>query len=312
MIVRESPWKDAWRLFAWGPYPTVLGAVRPGVEIRLNERLGRIARRASPGLAGRIRDAMRIALGPRNDLDDLVAEAFGTHFANQYVGPCFAKVRPETVHDWVRFEGMEILERARESGGVVVAHAHMALPQLPLHALGVRGFPVHQVTGGRNAVARSRLGDWASGRREALEADLCASLHDARRYLRPLLRALDRGEIVFSACDGTGGGEELGRREVHIVLGQPMAVPVFPAWVAARSGATLLTMSVRRGRDVPIVARFEPPIPAAGATAALATRLDGWIRERPGGWHFWHAMHRGPGGLLRDFDVVIPGPVRSL
>lgn len=295
MIVGESPWKDAWRLFAWGPWPALLGALGRR-QIAVNERIGRAARRGAPELARRVRDAMRMALGERPDLDDLVAEAFATHFANQYIGPVFPRIRRDTVDRWVRFEGLDILDEARERGGVVVAHGHLALPQLPLHALGVRGLPVHQVAGGRTAVSKSRLGEWAAGRRESLEGAIAAEIHDARRYVRPLVRALQRREIVFTACDGTGGGEELGRREVHRVLGLPMAVPVFPSWIAGKSGATVLPLSVRRGEDVPIVARFERP---AASTADLAARLDGWIRERPGSWHFWHALHEGAGGLLR-------------
>jgi lauroyl/myristoyl acyltransferase len=297
MLVGESPWKDAWRLVAWGPYPKLLSALPRGVDVAVNERLGRVARRAAPALGRQIRSAMCASLGDRPSVDRWVSDAFAIHFANQYVGPIFAKINTQNVHHWVRFEGLDRLDLALANGGVVVAHAHLALPQLPLHALGVLGYPVHQVAGGRTAVERSALGDWASSRREAFEADIAATLHDGRRYLRPLIRALRAGEVVFTACDGTGGGRELGRREPRVVLGRPMAIPVFPGWLAAQADATLLSLQVRRGTKTPIEAVFDA-VPVARATDVLASHLDAWVRARPGEWHFWHAMHAGSGGLL--------------
>jgi lauroyl/myristoyl acyltransferase len=171
------------------------------------------------------------------------------------------------------------------------------------------GFRVHQVGGGRvTLVERSATGAWATETRARLETRIAATLHDGRRYLRPLLRALEAGEVVLTACDATGGGEELGRRLVRPVLGQPMALPVGPVWLAWRSGAPLLTVACRRNRGgpAPFAAEIGPEVPVArgepvgealerGAdevAAFLSRALMAWPDE----WHFWDGFE--PGGLI--------------
>lgn len=144
-----------------------------------------------------------------------------------------------------------------------------------------------------------RIGRRAADLRASLEGRIAATLHDGRDYVRPILRILGQNGVVFTACDGTGGGEELGRRAVREVLGRPMQLPPFPAWLAARSGAALLFLEPSStGGDPPFRAVFHPPIAEDGALDALAGRLDAAIRSNPGDWQFWDAFHDGRGGLL--------------
>lgn len=299
MVFGESPLKDLYRLLAWGPWRWGLQAAPGPLDVRANRALGRLAYRASRGRADTVRAHVAAAVGP-SDAERVAREVFATHFANQYVGPTFAKADAASWPRWLRLEGREALDEALGRGrGVVVAHPHLGLPQLPLHALGLLGYDVHQVGGGRTAVALSPLGERCAALRTSLESDIRAELHDARAYVRPLLRVLGRNGVVFTACDGTGGGDELGRREVREVLGRSMRLPSLPAWLAARSGAAVVTMACTRARrGAPYVARFEPVPEGADVLDVVARRLEGWLRESPGDWHFWDQWHDGPGGLL--------------
>ena len=177
-------------------------------------------------------------------------EAFAAHFSNQYISFSFAKCSTENWEKYLVFEGLEHLQEAVSRGkGVVLMHPHMGPAQLPLHVLALNGFHMHQIGGGEvTLVELSKTGQWAADTRSRLEARMPVTLHDGKKYLRPVLRALKQGAIVMSACDATGGGKELGRRETRKVLGREYGIPVGPIWMARQSGAPLLSIRCVRNR----------------------------------------------------------------
>ena len=187
----------------------------------------------------------------------------------------------------------------------------MGIAQLPLHLLGLLGYPTHQVGGGFTTVDLSPTGAWAARTRAGLESDIRATLHDGRRYVRPILRALGRNEVVLSACDGTGGGEEIGRRVPATVLGRTVRLPSFPVWLSLQAGAPVLPLVTWRTQGPGPLCRVAlgEPLPTAGArgdraaeaagVAHVAAFLERCLQDHPGDWHFWDAWHDGPGGLLR-------------
>ena len=163
-------------------------------------------------------------------------------------------------------------------------------------------------------VELSETGRRAAETRSQLESRMPVTLHDGRAYLRPILRSLQDGAVVMSACDATGGGEELGRRCVRSVLGQPMPLPVGPIWLALRSGAPLLTVCCHRnpraipGRDPVYVGEIGPEIPLRrdlgtrqgleDGVDRIAEYLNEVLGAWPGDWLFWDGFQ--PGGLLAD------------
>lgn len=313
MIFGESPLKDAWRRAAWGPGREALEALPAPWEAVAVRLLGRAAAAGLRAKRGAIRANLVLAFParPAADLDRLAADAFAAHFANQYASWSFAKCDGSTWERYLAFHGLERLEAARAEGkGVVLAHPHMGPAQLPLLVLARRGWPMHQVGGGRvTRVALSPTGEWAAATRASLEKRLPVRVHDGKGYLRPVLRALAAGEVVMSAMDATGGGEELGRRLVRTVLDQRMPLPVGPAWMAWRSGAPLLTIACRRnpdrrgplylaevGEPVPVDSTAPRDAAIAGAVDHLAARLDATLRAWPGDWLFWDGF--APGGLI--------------
>lgn len=305
MIFGESRLKDVYRMLVWGPYRLALRATPAGTELAANRALGHLASRVLVRRRAELRARMAAVLGDRPGLDAEVTRAFEVHFANQYVGFTFPKVRAENCAHLLELTGVQHLDEAlAHHKGAVLAHAHMAVPQLPLHVLGLCGYDVHQVGGGRTAAPLSLMGRRAVAIRDRLEGAIEATLHDGRAYLRPVLRALEDNAVVFTACDGTGGGEEYGRRVQAQVLGRSVYVPPFPAWLAARTGAALLPLSIRSTREgVPYRAVIGPPLPCPDVETGvrgLAAFLDAELRASPGDWHFWDAFHAGPGGLVAD------------
>ena len=311
MVFDEHPLKDLYRTLVWGPYRRLMEAAPPGVEIRASRRLGRLVCKRSPQRRELLRAHLRDGIGDHPNLDRMVRECFETHFANQYVGFTFQKV---TRHNWETFlqlQGRKHLDDAVAAGkGVVVAHPHMSLPQLPLHVLGLLDYDVHQIGGGKPDVVLSKAGERAAAVRAGLESRIQATLHDGTAYIRPILRALRDGGVVFTACDGTGGGHELGRREVVRVLGRPMKLPVFAIWAGLRLKVPVIPMVPWRNHmnGAWYMARFEEPLQLSGShknpedlragLAQLAERFERWLRLHPGDWHFWDKWTTEDGGLL--------------
>jgi KDO2-lipid IV(A) lauroyltransferase len=300
MVVGESPFKDVYRGIVWGPWRWALERSPPGWEFRANRAAGTLAGSLPSGTRQRVVKNLRRAFPHRDDLDDVARRAFGAHFCNQYASFSFSRVTPATVDRYLRFTGLEHLDAARAAGeGVVLMHPHMGPAQLPLCALGAMGHPVHQIGGGEPEGEKSRVGRWATDLRHELEGRLPAKLHDGNAYLRGLVRALRAGEIVFTACDGTGGGKEIGRRVERTVLGQRMRIPVGGPWLAWQGRARLHPLhTVRDGaRHHAIIG---PRIPVDGdldgAADATAGFLEAVLTAHPEEWLFWDAFQ--PGGLL--------------
>ncbi len=315
MIFGEGRVKDLYRQALWGPGMAIAGRLPATWEQRAFRLLGRGAGRLAQRKRIEVEENLRRAfsdglLSDGRAIETVVGTVFATHFANQYVGPSFSRC---TVSNWPRYlswQGLEHLETAEKDGcGVVLAHPHMGPAQLPLHVLGLLGKDVIQVGGGRvTRVQLSAVGEWARQRRLSFEINMPVRVHDGRAYLRPLVRALQTGSIVLSAVDGTGGGEELGRRERRTILGQSMPIPLGPVWMALHGNARLHPLHCYRSckGDSMYTAVIGPQIRMNRSghhdqaihegIDQLATWLDKVLREHPGDWLFWDGF--APGALL--------------
>lgn len=308
MVFGESPLKDVYRRVVWGPWREALEKAPAGWEYRANWRLGWAVAQAARNKRRMVEATLRDALPGRADLGAVVTATFGAHFANQYASFAFGRIDKDNWRSYLQIDGLEHVEAAARSGqGLVLMHPHMGPAQLPLCVLGVLGYPMHQVGGGVTEVEKSPVGQWAAAERARLEQRMPVTLHDGKSYLRGLLRALGKGEVVLTACDGTGGGREIGRRYTRTVLGHRMKLPVAAFYLAHRAGARLHTLhTVRDGsrwrsvigpelpvrRDLPLDEALEA---GADETAAF---LDAVLSQHPGDWLFWDNFH--PGGLLEE------------
>jgi lauroyl/myristoyl acyltransferase len=315
MIFGEGITKDLYRRALWGPGMMAMQGLPSPWEHRLVRCLGRAASAVAPRKRREVEENLRRAfpsgLVPDGRSVSVVAEdVFASHFANQYVGPSFTACTVESWPQYLAWRGLSHLEAARADGcGVVLAHPHMGPAQLPLHVLGLLGMDVVQIGGGRvTRVTLSDTGEWAKNQRTALERRMPVRIHDGRSYLRPLVRALASGSIVLSAADGTGGGDEIGRRLIRTVLEHQMGIAVGPIWLAARGNARLHTVHCYRnpgdgplyvaeiGEEIPID-RDQPILDLLEDGADhLAQWLDRVLRNHPGDWLFWDGF--APGALL--------------
>ncbi len=310
MVFGESRAKDVYRKVVWGPYRRSFDHLPPAAELRANRLLGHVVAIVARGKRRAVAGNMARA-GLAQPLSTPSRDAFATHFVDQYISWSFGRVTPENAAAYLTLEGQQHLDAALAHGrGVVVMHPHMGPAQLPLCVLGVLGYRMNQVGGGGVEGTLSETGAWATGMRHRLEEDLKARVWDGGGFLRPVLRALEGGEVVMTAMDGTGGGRELGRRLERTVLGQRMRLPVGPVYLALKSGAPLLTLHTFRDRGGPAPYRTvigpEIPLPREARVKdalevgadAVAQHLGRFLREHPGDWHFWDEFR--PGRFLVD------------
>ncbi len=308
MVFGESPLKDLYRRAVWGPWRELWERAPAGLEYRANWRLGWAVGHLAKGKHREVREVLADVLPGHPDLDAVVHQSFGAHFANQYASFAFGRINRDNWRSYLEIEGLEAVEAAVRSGeGLVLMHPHMGPAQLPLCVLGVLGYPMHQVGGGVTEVEKSPAGQWAASERARLEQRMPVTLHDGKAFLRGLLRALGKGEVVLTACDGTGGGRELGRRYVRTVLGRAMKLPVAAFYLAHRTKARLHPLhTVRDGRrwrsvigpELPV--RRELPLEEALEAGAdeTAAYLDAVLKKHPGDWLFWDQFR--PGALLES------------
>ncbi len=301
--------RDLYRFSVWGPYRQALALLPDGQELQANRVLGRAVGTLASGARHRIERNLKRAFPHMQDTRSLALDAFATHFANQYLPFSFSRINNRNAERYLGIEGLEHLDRAIASGrGVLVMLPHMGPAQLPLHVLGLMGYPMHQVGGGE-VLGLSPTGRWAAGVRASLEAHMPVEILDGKGYMRPILRRLAGGGVVMTTCDGTGGGRELGSRTVRTVCGKPMNLPLGPLYLALRGHAALLTLYTvhRPGKTGPRhVTRIGPELElergpslreamelGAGHVADFLTRV---LTRHPGDWHFWD--HFEPGRFI--------------
>jgi KDO2-lipid IV(A) lauroyltransferase len=303
MVFDESPLKDLYRLVVWGPYRRAICGLPHGVELRVNRLLGRGVALGARGKKARVVENLKRAFPKSSDLAGIATGTFSTHFMEQYVSWSFGRIDLETHGKYLEIRGLEHLERAAaEGGGVVLMHPHMGPAQMPLMVLGVKGFKMNQIGGGGVSHKMSSRGEWAEGLRHKFEEQIPAVIWDGAGFMRGVLRALGRGEIVMCAMDGTGGGKELGRRIERTVLGQRMLLPVGAVYMAWKSEAPLLPL-VTWFEDGRVVTEIFPPVDLprdskrkdvleSGADI-VAAWLERFLREHPSDWHFWDEFQPG-------------------
>lgn len=312
MIFGEGTIKDLYRKFVWGSGLDALGLLPAPWEHRVVRLAGRSAALAAHRKRREVEQNLLRAFPEGHDaagrtLGSIAQDAFAAHFANQYIGASFARCTSSTWPEYLGWRGLDILQdHLRDGRGVVLTHPHMGPAQLPTHVLGCMGMDVVQIGGGRvTEVTLSETGEWARQQRLERERRMPVEIHDGARFLRPLLRRLSQGAVVMTAADGTGGGEELGRRLIRQVLGQHMGIPVGAVWLALNSGAPLLTLHCYRNPgDGPLyMAEIGTEIPLdrdQGTTDVLedgadhlASWLDKVLRAHPGDWLFWDGFTEG-------------------
>ncbi len=181
-------------------------------------------------------------------------------------------------------DGWEHVEAARAAGrGVIAATCHYGNWEVLAAALARRGLPVHGLVQRPSQDAFDRMF------KETRAVCGVATWENAgAASLRPVLRALARGEALVMLADQHGEPQDA----VVRLFGRPVSAPTGPFFFARRTGAAVLPMRAVREPDGRHRITVEAELPASGDDETDMQVLYGvyerWIRERPEHWLWVH------------------------
>jgi KDO2-lipid IV(A) lauroyltransferase len=196
----------------------------------------------------------------------------------------FPRIDKSNVAEWIRYEGFEHYERAKERGnGVLFATAHLGNWELSAYAHAL-------LTEKMNIVVRpldNPLVDEMVETRRALSGNTLLSKRD---FARSILHALRDNEPVGILVDQNSAGDN---SAFVPFFGRQACTNLTFARLAARSGAAVIPgFAIWSEKDRRYVLRFYPAIAmtgdAVGDTARIQAAVEAAIRECPEQWLWIH------------------------
>lgn len=196
----------------------------------------------------------------------------------------FPSIRKDTLHRWIRCDGMEHVQTALQAGrGILFATAHLGNWELSAFAYALLARPMHVVARPLDNPLIDRLVE----RRRTLTGNRLIFKKD---YARAILKALAANEAVGILIDQNSAAD------VGVFVdffGIPACAGAGFAKLAAHSGAAVIPgFALWSAEERRYVLRFYPPVEVTGDaardTAALQEQLEEVIRAHPEQWLWIH------------------------
>lgn len=196
----------------------------------------------------------------------------------------FPQITRDNVGEWIRYEGYEHFEKARERGkGVLFATAHLGNWELSAFAHALMSRPMYVMVRPLDNPLIDRMVE----RRRTLSGNRLIGKTDSARAV---LRALRENEAAGILIDQNASLEN----GVFVdFFGVPACATTGLAKLAAHSGATVIPgFALWNERERRYVLRFYEPVEITGDpvrdTQTLQSRLEQVIREYPDQWLWIH------------------------
>ena len=196
----------------------------------------------------------------------------------------FPAIRRENVGQWIRYDGLEHLERAHARGkGVLFATAHLGNWELSAFAHALLSRPMHVLV----RPLDNPLLEAFVERRRALSGNTILA---KKEFLRPVLKALARNEAVGILVDHNA----LAAEGLFVdFFGIPACTSPAFAKLAAHSGAAVVPgFACWSAQERKYVLRFLPQLPITGDlrqdTATVQNAVEQAVRAHPDQWLWVH------------------------
>jgi KDO2-lipid IV(A) lauroyltransferase len=196
----------------------------------------------------------------------------------------FPSLNKDNIHEWIRYEGLEHFERARQQGkGVLFATAHLGNWELSAFAHALMSAPMHVVV---RPLDNPRI-DALVERRRAGSGN---RLIEKKDFARSILQALKNNEAVGILIDQNAG---LDNGVFVDFFGMPACAVAGFAKLAAHSGAAVIPgYALWSEKEGKYILRFFAPLPVTGDatldTQILHAQLECVIRRYPDQWLWIH------------------------
>jgi len=317
VIIKDSFIRDCGRLFVWYPFRWLMQILPIPLVIRVGQIMGRLESIYSKKRLTIMAENIRRALGVDNEEASAIArrnlELHYIHLLEVFKFPYYTK---ENIERYIEYRGLNYLDASLKKGkGVILIHLHFGTMQMPLVALGVKGYRMNQI--GRREPENENL-SWIHRKvtmqnRLKIEKSIPANIInvETNKSLRPAFRCLQQNEILMITGDGHGGTNPIGDNYILVdFLGQKTYFPRGPVIIAQRTGAVMLPLFCFRLDDVRQCADIHPPLPLnfsndkeadiRNNTQLYADALSKGLREHPDHWMFWQEF--SPGQMICPED----------
>jgi KDO2-lipid IV(A) lauroyltransferase len=196
----------------------------------------------------------------------------------------FPRITKNNIHEWIRYEGYEHFEHARQQGrGVLFATAHLGNWELSAFAHALMSAPMHVVV---RPLDNERIDALVESRRAGSGNRLIGK----KDFARSILQALKDNEAVGVLVDQNAGLDD----GVFVdFFGIPACAGVGFAKFAAHSGAAVIPgFALWSEEERKYILKFYPSLPVTGDaevdTQVLHAQLERVIREYPDQWLWLH------------------------
>jgi phosphatidylinositol dimannoside acyltransferase len=220
----------------------------------------------------------------------------------------------KNIEDYVYYHGLEHLDRAHEAGkSVILMFGHFGANQFIIPALGHKGYRINQVSTFHGTWEKmsgkkiSKLKEIVYKYIKDCESSLPVNFMDIENSVRPVIRCLEKGEILLVAFDGRGGSSwsnvEFLNHHTNISSG--------PFRIAIKTGSWIIPAYILRQKDNSHLLKIEEPLYTGEAMQPeeiIRKYLDWFesiVRKHPDHylWLLQAAMIRGKTDPVPLFEI---------
>ena len=299
MIVQESIKRDLARLIVWYPIRWMIRILPISAGYQIIAAMGWMHYQLSSRFRALLMKNLQLGLNGQvpedSPWDDWVKKYMQLHYVGQLSIFLFPSMTKKNVAQFHTFKGIEHLEQARKEGnGVILLHAHFGPAHLPLHHLGLIGYPILQIGLPTNE-GLSWVGQYVAFRlRLYYESKIAATIVPVTAFLRPVLEGLKKDKkVVMTTGDGAGNGNYIGEFSPVPFLSQQILVATGPVDLARRTDAVILPLFTEQLSIGHYQSTIYPPINQDNLSSdqeimqKWATIFEEYVKKQPYCWHFW-------------------------
>ncbi|RME27050.1 MAG: hypothetical protein D6798_05450 [Deltaproteobacteria bacterium] len=292
---------DVARWAFWGPFRNALDPHRPG-QVRALHRGWRLQHLAARGGRRLMEDEFRRCFGNRYDdlgYKLLVKEAYRCAWRVHLEELLLGKVGPDTVENFIVFEGRDNLDKALEHGrGVVWTYPHAGAVMMMLAWLAHHGYPYVQyaarglpppeiAAANPQLMATNKLREQVRRVREDNEDRVPCTFLTMDHPTRELYRRLAANELVGIAFDGRAARKFF----VHPLLGRDAVLSTGPYRLATSRKAAVVPAFCHTPADGPAVCVVGEPIIPGKDWREVAEEVlrvqQRWLNRWPAEYGIW-------------------------
>lgn len=307
---------DVARWAFWGPLRNALDPARPR-RVRALHAGWRLQHLAARGGRALMRDELRRCFGDQYDdaaLDAVIRDAYRAAWRVHLEELLLGKVGPDTIEQYIVFEGVHHLDAARERGkGVVWTYPHAGAVMLMLAWLAHRGYPYVQyaarglpppeiAAANPQLMATNRLRQAVREIREANEDKVPCTFLTMDHPTRELYRRLAANELVGIAFDGRAAAKFF----THPLLGREAVLSTGPYRLAVSTKAAVVPAFCHTPADGPAVCVVGEPIVPGRDWREVAEEVlrvqEAWLRRWPSEYGIW-LLHCRRRAMLDDHPL---------